>query len=184
MLPPTAPKAAFDETIALIDAGDLAAAEGRCRAALETYPRDVNMLALLGALLIKMNRAEEAATTLRAGHRAGADLCEAARRSRPVAGSTEPDAGSRCLYLEQATRLDPKLEDAWFALGKALAAAGPWGRGGRRVRELLRALARAALHGARRRASEGGPARRSRASLPPRAASQPAQRRRHEAARV
>ena len=56
MRPPLAPKAHFDETIALINAGDLAAAEARLRARLEDYPRDVNLLALLGALLIKLER--------------------------------------------------------------------------------------------------------------------------------
>ena len=60
MHPPTAPKAVFNEAIGLIDAGDLGAAEARCREALAKYPRDVNMQALLGALLVKMDRREEA----------------------------------------------------------------------------------------------------------------------------
>ena len=45
-----APKSVFDEAIALINAGSLGDAEVHCRRALERYPRDVNMLALLGAL--------------------------------------------------------------------------------------------------------------------------------------
>src|SRR5688572_27850756 len=60
MRPLLAPKALFDEAIALLKSGDLPAAEGRCRSALEAYPRDVNMLALLGALMIKANRLAEA----------------------------------------------------------------------------------------------------------------------------
>jgi Flp pilus assembly protein TadD len=59
-----APKAVFDKVIALINAGELVAAEMRCRTALDAYPRDVNMLALLGALLIKLDRAAEAESTL------------------------------------------------------------------------------------------------------------------------
>ena len=47
-----APKAHFDESIALIESGDLGAAEERIRSRLADYPRDVNLQALLGALLI------------------------------------------------------------------------------------------------------------------------------------
>ena len=63
--PQLAPKAIFDETIALIGSGDLSAAEARCRSALGKYPRDVNMMALLGALLVKLDRAAEAESQLR-----------------------------------------------------------------------------------------------------------------------
>jgi len=65
MQPMLAPKAVFDQAIALINSGDLGGAEARCHAALAEYPRDVNMLALLGALLIKLDRAEEAEAKLR-----------------------------------------------------------------------------------------------------------------------
>ena len=123
MRQPLAPKATFDEAIALINAGNLAGAEARCRAALQTYPRDVNMLALLGALLVKMNRAEEAATTL-----------QQAIALAPTFAKPHEDLGRLLVqqnrmqealpYLERATRLDPNLEDAWLTLGKALAAVG------------------------------------------------------------
>ncbi|HEX4970392.1 MAG TPA: tetratricopeptide repeat protein, partial [Steroidobacteraceae bacterium] len=123
MRQPLAPRATFDEAIALINAGNLADAEARCRAALQTYPRDVNMLALLGALLVKMNRAEEAATTLRQ-----------AIALAPTFAKPHEDLGRLLVqqnlmqealpHLERAIRLDPNLEDAWFALGKALAAVG------------------------------------------------------------
>jgi hypothetical protein len=65
MRPLHAPKAHFDESIALIESGELAAAEGRIRSRLADYPRDVNLQALLGALLIKRNRLDEAAVLLR-----------------------------------------------------------------------------------------------------------------------
>ena len=48
---PRAPKALFNEAIGLIRPAELGAAEARCRAALERHPGDVNMQALLGALL-------------------------------------------------------------------------------------------------------------------------------------
>ena len=60
-----APKAHFDESIALIESGDLATAEARIRSRLADYPRDVNLQALLGALLVKRNRPDEAEALLR-----------------------------------------------------------------------------------------------------------------------
>jgi tetratricopeptide (TPR) repeat protein len=123
MRPLLAPKADFDETIALINSGDLAGAEARCRATLERHPRDVNLLALLGALLIKLNRAADAEALLRQV------IAEAPTFAKP-----HEDLGyllvqqARALdalpYLERATHLDPKLESAWFTLGKALAVLG------------------------------------------------------------
>ena len=123
MLPPTAPRATFNETIGLIDAGEFGAAERRCRAALERNPRDVNMRALLGALLVKMERSVEAETTLR-------EVIAAA----PSFAKPHEDLGYLLMqanrpadalpFLESATRLDPSLEHAWFTLGKALALLG------------------------------------------------------------
>ena len=60
-----APKSVFDAAIALINSGDLGQAESLARSTLERYPRDVNMLALLGALLVKLERDEDAEQTLR-----------------------------------------------------------------------------------------------------------------------
>ena len=123
MQSPLAPRAVFDEALALINAGDLAAAEARCHAALAAHPRDVNIRALLGALLIKLNRAPEAETTLR-------QVLELA----PTFAKPHEDLGHLLVQqeraaealplLERATRLDPKLERAWFTLGKALALLG------------------------------------------------------------
>jgi tetratricopeptide (TPR) repeat protein len=118
-----APKAVFDETIALINSGELGAAETHCRAALDRYPRDVNMMALLGALLIKLDQLAEAE----------AKLLEAIAEA-PTFAKPHEDLGrllvrqkrpSEALpHLERATHLDPKLENAWFTLGQALAMLG------------------------------------------------------------
>ena len=118
-----APKAIFEQTIALINSGDLGAAETRCRSALDDYPRDVNMQALLGALLIKLDRAAEAESKLLQV------IAEAPTFAKP-----QEDLGhllvkqNRALealpHLERATHLDPKLENAWFTLGRALAMLG------------------------------------------------------------
>ncbi len=118
-----APKSVFDQALGLINAGDLAAAETRCRSALERFPQDVNMRALLGALLVKMERSGEAENTLR-------EVVSAA----PSFAKPHEDLGYLLLqanrpadalpFLERATRLDPALEQAWFKLGKALALLG------------------------------------------------------------
>ena len=55
-----APKAVFDEALELINAGNPRAAEAVCREAVERNPKDVNMLGLLGAVLVKMRRPEQA----------------------------------------------------------------------------------------------------------------------------
>src|SRR5687768_12909317 len=123
MRPLHAPKAHFDESIALIESGDLAAAERRIRSRLADYPRDGNLQALLGALLVKRNRLDEAAVLLRQV------IAEAPSFAKP-----HEDLGYLLVQLgyaddavpllERATHLDPTLESAWFTLGKALAVLG------------------------------------------------------------
>lgn len=118
-----APKTVFDETIAQINAGDLGGAEARCREALNSFPRDVNMRALLGALLVKLNRAPEAENVL-------ADVIAQA----PTFAKPHEDLGHLLVqqnrprealpHLERATHLDPSMESGWFTLGKALALLG------------------------------------------------------------
>jgi tetratricopeptide (TPR) repeat protein len=117
---PLAPKAVFDQAIDLINTGNLAAAETRCRSALARYPRDVNIQALLGALLVKMDRPEEAEKTLRTV------IAAAPTFAKPhedlgylLVQANRP--GDALPLLERATRLDPSLERAWFTLGKAFA---------------------------------------------------------------
>ena len=117
------PKALFNEAIGLIQAGRLADAETRCRASLLKFPRDVNMQALLGALLVKMERHDEAEATLRATIEAAPTF------AKPMEDLgylllRENRAGDALPILERATRLDPSLERAWFSLGKALALLG------------------------------------------------------------
>jgi tetratricopeptide (TPR) repeat protein len=123
MQPFLAPKDVFDQAIALIQAGELGAAEARCRAALDRYPRDINMQALLGALLVKMDRHPEAEAALRAV------IARAPTFAKPhedlgflLVKANRP--AEALPFLERATHLDPTLENAWFALGKALAVLG------------------------------------------------------------
>ena len=123
MRPLLAPKSVFDETIALINSGELALAQARCVAKLEEYPRDVNLLALLGALQVKLERVEEAESTLRQV------LGMAPTFAKPhedlgLLLVSQGRAAEALPLLERATRLDPGLEEGWYALGKALAALG------------------------------------------------------------
>ncbi len=81
------------------------------------------MRALLGALLIKLNRPAEAEESLRAA------IEEAPTFAKPhedlghlLVQQNRPEVAVH--YLQRATHLDPKLEKAWFTLGKALAMLG------------------------------------------------------------
>ena len=142
MQPTAAPKAVFNEAIALINAGELGAAEARCRAALERYPRDVNMQALLGALLVKMDR--------RARRRQR--CARSSRRRRPSRSRTRTSATCWCSRAAPAEPCRsssarrgsiPKLERAWFSLGKALALLGRGKEADAAFEKMLRAVARA-----------------------------------------
>ena len=123
MQPIAAPRALFDETLRLIGAGQLAEAESHCLAALETNPDDINMRALLGALLVKQDRRAEAEVTLRKVIDAAPEFAKPAEDLGYLLVSTGR-AADALPFLERATTLDPALERAWFNLGKALAMLG------------------------------------------------------------
>jgi tetratricopeptide (TPR) repeat protein len=58
------PKASFERAMTFLRAGDAEMAERLCRQALDAFPRDANLLCLLGASMLKQNRAKEAEHTL------------------------------------------------------------------------------------------------------------------------
>ena len=93
MQPPTAPKAVFNEAIGLINAGELGAAEARCREALGRYPRDINMQALLGALLVKMDRRDGSGGDAARGRRGRPVFREACRGPGLPAAPVRPPRG-------------------------------------------------------------------------------------------
>jgi tetratricopeptide (TPR) repeat protein len=81
------------------------------------------MLALLGALLVKLDRNAEAESTLLQV------IAEAPTFAKPHEDLghllvRQNRAQEALPHLERATHLDPKLENAWFTLGKALAMLG------------------------------------------------------------
>ena len=81
------------------------------------------MQALLGALLVKMDRRDEAEATLRAVVAAAPSFAKPAEDLGFLLLQAGRPADA-LPFLERATRLDPALERAWFTLGKALALLG------------------------------------------------------------
>ncbi len=116
-------KSVFAEVLELISSGQLAAAEHICNSTISQFPNDPNITGLLGALLVKMKKYEEAEKHLKR-------TVELA----PTFAKPHEDLGFVLLELnkpheaiealEKATRLDPKLNMAFLNLGKALAAVG------------------------------------------------------------
>jgi tetratricopeptide (TPR) repeat protein len=113
----------FDEVLELVERGEYGHAEGLCRALLQKHPGDVNVLGLRGAVLVKLNRLEEAEEALRQ-----------AIRLAPTFAKPYEDLGHVLLELKRpreavevlrnAVRLDPTLEQGWLKLGKALTMLG------------------------------------------------------------
>jgi tetratricopeptide (TPR) repeat protein len=116
-------KSVFAEVLELINSGQLTAAEHICNDTISQHPNDPNITGLMGALLVKMKRFEEAEKYLKR-------TVELA----PTFAKPHEDLGFVLLHLnrpqeaievlEKATRLDPKLHLAFMNLGKALAAVG------------------------------------------------------------
>ena len=116
-------KGRFDEILELVGRGEYGHAESLCRALLQKYPNDINVLGLRGAVLIKLNRLEEAEQALRRTIRAAPTFAKPHEDLGLVlVGLKRP--GEAADVLRNAVRLDPQLELAWFNLGKALAMLG------------------------------------------------------------
>ena len=120
--PPSA-QALLNQAISLVNAGRIGLAMGLCRDAIRKDATDVNMTALLGALLLKSRELDLAENYLRRAielapsfakpfEDLGFLLLESGRPTEAV------DA------LQNATRLDPKAETAFYTLGRALTALG------------------------------------------------------------
>jgi tetratricopeptide (TPR) repeat protein len=118
-----ASKSALSEAVALINSGHVDRAEAICRSAIGRNPDDINMVALLGAILLKSNQLNESEKYLRQ-----------AMRLAPSFAKPHEDLGHLLLQkaqpeeaievLKKATRLDPNSDHAFFNLGKALAMMG------------------------------------------------------------
>ena len=113
----------FDRVLEMISAQEFAAAEALCRELLQKTPEDVNILGLRGAVLIKLNRLDEAETVLRRALRLAPTFAKP-HEDLGIALLDKGDAAGAAEVLENAVRLDPSLELAWFNLGKARARLG------------------------------------------------------------
>lgn len=123
MQQPKAPHGLFNNILKQLQAHETEQAVISCRAALATYPDDINILALLGAALGDLRRYEEAEAIL-----------TQAIELAPTFSQPYVDLGSLLAQqqrveeaiplLEKALRLDDKLEEAHFQLGKAFAQLG------------------------------------------------------------
>ncbi len=116
-------RATFSEAIDLISSGKANLAEELCRDTLEKHPDDANIMALLGAILVKKRQLKDAEALLRR-----------AIELAPSFAKPYEDLGHALLQmrrpeeaieaLQNAIRLDPSLELAFLDLGKALAITG------------------------------------------------------------
>jgi tetratricopeptide (TPR) repeat protein len=118
-----APRATFHQAIRLLNGGDAEGAIAVCREALAEDPDDINFTALIGAILLKARRLDEAEQQLRR-----------AIALAPSFAKPHEDLGLLLLQqrrneeaevvLRRAVTLDPDLEQAHFQLGRALLANG------------------------------------------------------------
>jgi len=118
-----APRATFHQAIRLLNGGDAEGAIAVCREALAEDPDDINFTALMGAVLLKARRLDEAEEQLRR-----------AIALAPSFAKPHEDLGLLLLQqrrseeaeavLRRAVTLDPDLEQAHFQLGRALLANG------------------------------------------------------------
>jgi Flp pilus assembly protein TadD len=118
-----ATRATLNEVIELINAGKRSDAEAICRDAIQRNPDDINMTALLGAMLLKAREMDEAEKFLRHA----IELAPSFAKPHEDLGYLLVEQGrpeEALPILNTATRLDPSLERAHLCLGKALALLG------------------------------------------------------------
>jgi len=92
-------KAAFARASALIQAGDLSMAEAVCRETLQQFPGENNLSCLLGAVLIRLRKSEEAESLLR-------DVTEQV----PQFAKAHEELANAILAQNQPKRAIPSLE--------------------------------------------------------------------------
>jgi len=113
----------FDDLIRLVNSGQFEQAEVECRSYLERVPDDINVLGLLGAVLLKLSKTDEARPIL-----------EKTVRLEPGFAKPHEDLGMLSLhegnaeqavnYFEEAIRLDGNQAGAYAGLAEALGRLG------------------------------------------------------------
>lgn len=116
-------RAVFDAALERLSAGDAPGAEQLCREALTQHPDDINLLALLGAILLRLQRYAESEQQLRRVISMAPGFAKP-REDLGVLLVEQGRADEAVDVLRRALEIDPRLEVAQFNLGKALAASG------------------------------------------------------------
>ena len=117
------PREVFEAALRLVAAGDAPSAEASCRAALLRHAGDINLGALLGAILLRLQRHAEAEPYLRDVIARAPDFAKP-REDLGVLLCDQERYAESIESLRAALALDPQLAVAQFTLGKALAANG------------------------------------------------------------
>ncbi len=116
-------KSAFAQETALIQAGDLQMAEAICRESLQKFPGENNFSCLLGAVLIRLRRPEEAETLLRGVTERVPDFTKAHDElANAMLAQNQPERAVPS--LERTLELEPDNKLARYKLGKIRAALG------------------------------------------------------------
>ena len=112
-------KASFDRAMTFLRAGDAIMAEKMCRQALTEFPRDANLLCLLGAAMLKQDKAREAEQTL---SRAVSMYPQFARAHETLADALimQGRLPEGLESLERAAELEPGVASVRFKKAKVL----------------------------------------------------------------
>ena len=116
-------QAIFNEAINLVNSGNIGSALELCRDSLQQNPDDVNLTALMGALLLKARETKMAESFLRRA----VELAPNFAKPHEDLGYLLVQTGrleEAIESLQNATRLDPSSEQGWMTLGRALASVG------------------------------------------------------------
>jgi superkiller protein 3 len=118
-----AARASFERAVAFLKGGDAAMAGELCRAALEEHPEEPNLLAVLAATLIQVERIGEAIETARRATDSDPEHAKA-HEQLGIALLADAQVERAIAALERALKLDPTLDRARLSLSRGLLAAG------------------------------------------------------------
>ncbi len=108
-----------DGIFRLIKTGQFGPAEEYCRTFLEQSPDDINVLGLLGAILLKLERPDDAKLFLERAIRLEPEFAKP-YEDLGFLNLQTGDLGRALHYFEEAIRLDPEQPGAWSGLADAL----------------------------------------------------------------
>jgi len=120
---PEAPRKAINDIFHLISSGQLEQAEHKCSSMLITHPRDINILGLHGAILLKLGRSDDAQQALLKAIAMEPGFAKPYEDlGRLFLIRNEPEQAVR--HFSQAIELDGSEASAYSGLASALAKLG------------------------------------------------------------